>query len=132
MFHDYRVTVDDDPTPDWLTFLEISLFLIALPIGVLYLIIKGIVKIVQISKERKAKKELEIVNAELRREQLLEAKEQQRRNSRQDIVDELSQISSLVKSGIVKTHEVEKRRKELVEMLNSIPSQGQDAGNLLP
>lgn len=132
MFHDYRVTVDEDPTPDWLTFLEISLFLIALPIGVLYLIIKGIVKIVQISKEKKAKKELEKVNAELRREQLLEAKEQQRRNSRQDIVDELSQISSLVKSGIVKTHEVEKRRKELVEMLNSIPSQGQDAGNLLP
>ncbi len=118
MYKDYKVTVDDDPTPDWLVFLEISLFLIALPIGVLYLIIKGIIKLVEIHKEKKAKKEMAIIDETLRLEEQSERINELKRQDREKAMSDLSKWHSLMKQGAISKSEYEVQKNKLMAVLN--------------
>lgn len=118
MFRDYKVTIDDDPTPDWLIFLQIALFLVAFPIGVLYLIIKGIVWLVRKNKEKKQATELAIVENQLAKERQVEEIKALENKNKEEALSKLSQWHSLYKKGAISKSEYEKQKEKLMEMLN--------------
>jgi len=118
MFRDYKVTVDDDPTPDWLIFLQIALFFIALPIGVLYLIIKGILWLVRKNKEKKQAVELALVENQLARERQQEEIKALENKNREEALSKLSQWHTLFKKGAISKSEYEKQKEKLMEMLD--------------
>lgn len=122
MRKDYKVTIDDDETPDWLVLLKIALFLFALPIGLLYLIIKGIVKLCQNIKEKRELEEYEARMAPIRAKQekidSIKTSLKKCEDEIQKILTELNQLASLLQSGIISKNDMESRRKYLVDNLS--------------